>query len=399
MTEKRNWDEIIQKVKQVAFEMAKQERDGKIIQKNLWYAVVGQFGIQDTSSDYTAFKRANVKARREDPAYNAIFKDEDRYRKFEWIGKWKVQRSKVVLSTEKKTMQSFFEDIADYFGCGLFVTRGNCSETVLQELDEVMDDNTVILHCGDFNPKGYEIWKTMQERYGKRKVKLVLMTPYWAYKHPDVPKPVTKPRGAKKELQELWKRKGWKTVELDAYVVRYRDEARRVVAKAILRYINKDVWISEDVKEYIKWKIRDARYDLDYRVRRLLEEKKEVIKRKIGELERRHPLAEEIEKLRRQLEELERKRDEELRQEKDKLEREYAAFERRLERDVTRAMKRLEKLIAVKIDEGVRREEMIKDLENMRKVYVYIDMEKEAELRRLIKRFEEKLGILLNLRN
>ncbi|NVM22250.1 MAG: hypothetical protein HWN68_10785 [Desulfobacterales bacterium] len=246
---RRNWKKIMGKVKPEAHSMANQEQDGKILTKFLWYAIVGKYGVKDTTSDYTLFKREVVKARREDPQFNSIFKDEDRYRNFDYGTTWTTQAKRVITTSEKKTLESFLREIGSYFKPGAVITRGSISETVMAEMLEVVDERTVVLHIGDFNPKGKEIFEKLKAAVEHKggKAEWVLINDVKVVKRYKLPRPVAKERGAKKECVELWRKSRWPTAEADALVARHRNVAKALMVRAILRHIDPDAWTRFEV--------------------------------------------------------------------------------------------------------------------------------------------------------
>ncbi len=258
---RRNWAKIMKKVKPESHSMARQEKDGKILTKFLWYAVVGKYGIRDTTSDYTLFKREVVKARRNDQQFNSIFKDEDRYRNFDYGDTWATQAGRVITTSEKKTLESFLREIGDYFKPGVVVTRGSISETVMAEMLEVVDERTVVLHIGDFNPKGKEIFDKLKEAVERKggTAEWVLINDVKVVRRYKLPRPVAKERGAKKECVELWRKNRWSTAEADALVARHRNVAKALMVRAVLRHIDPDAWTMFEV-------LSDANSKADSRV-------------------------------------------------------------------------------------------------------------------------------------
>ncbi len=231
---RRNWSEIMPELKRIAYDIYRQE-SRPIMTKHLWYAVVGSCGIQDTKSDYTTFKRVIVAERRRDPDFFGIFEDEDRYRDFHGLARfWDDQPHRVIISTEKNSMRRRIDPFVEFYRTGEVITRGSISETVMREMEQHMDEQTVVIHLGDFNPKGYEIVENLQTRLGKtRVVPLALKIEHVErYK---LPRAIVKGKGSRKKWNELWQRNKWPTAEIDALAQRHPDVFKEIVVREIVK--------------------------------------------------------------------------------------------------------------------------------------------------------------------
>ena len=248
----KDWSRIIEQVKPLAYDMYRRQCQREpdqvkwgIILKHLWYTCTGDFGIEDTKSDYAQFKNRVVRARERDPEFDRIFKDEDRYRSFEYDAVWTSQKAKVILMTEKNAMKDELTPFVRYFGTATVITRGSISRTVLKEVMEHMYEGTVVVYLGDFNPKGAEIREQLTEKLGNV---IPLALTEEQVKRYKLPRAVVKGKGTSKKWIEHWERNRLPTAEVDALATRHPAEFEEIVRNAILEHIDKTLWVDEKLR-------------------------------------------------------------------------------------------------------------------------------------------------------
>lgn len=134
------------------------------------------------------------------------------------VDKWHNQPYHLELWYEKDALSNYFRHIADAKGIISYATRGFNSTTMTFEtaerLKQYADKKVVILYCGDYDPHGFLIFKSLQNKIKNAGIKRIALSAEQIKKYNLIEMPKLKGDGKIKD--EFIAAHGDKAYELDA---------------------------------------------------------------------------------------------------------------------------------------------------------------------------------------
>jgi len=156
------------------------------------------------------------------------------------INKWYAQQYYLELWYEKDALSSYFQSVADKWQIVSFATRGFNSTTNNKEsLDRFFkheDKQCLILYCGDYDPFGIQIYKTLLKKIKKIKIDRIALTKEQIEKYNLIEMPEMKGKNLKERFIAEY---GDKAYELDALPAK---ELMSILDNAISEYLNPELY-------------------------------------------------------------------------------------------------------------------------------------------------------------
>ncbi len=79
-----------------------------------------------------------------------------------YLDRWKRQPKRVLLMCEASGYLGVIKNIADKFRCPYVPAKGDMSVQLKMEIADLINDNTIIIYFGDYDKKGLQIPKTIE---------------------------------------------------------------------------------------------------------------------------------------------------------------------------------------------------------------------------------------------
>lgn len=156
------------------------EEENPMTLRQVYYQLVSAHIIDNTRNQYQRLSATLVKARQQGmipwqwiedrtriPRSPAMWTDLKHFlntlhRSYR-LDVWQSQPGLVEVWLEKDALSGIFEPITNSYGVTLVVGRGYNSWSALKDAADRLDDNSVILYFGDFDPSGVDIPRALAE--------------------------------------------------------------------------------------------------------------------------------------------------------------------------------------------------------------------------------------------